>query len=62
MTAADARAAGAVPVGLLEGGKVTAPVAKGTLLTAANCQPDTSTRLFALRREQDRMLGFQPAQ
>lgn len=58
MTATDARAAGAVPVGLLEGGKVTAPIAKGALLTTANCQPDSSTRLFALRREQDKMLGY----
>ncbi|CAN7500227.1 MULTISPECIES: NAD(P)H-dependent oxidoreductase [unclassified Devosia] len=58
MRADDARAAGAVPVGLLEGGKVTAPIAKGALLTAANSQPDSSTRLFALRREQDRMLGY----
>lgn len=58
MTAADARAAGALPVGLLEGGKVTAPIAKGALLTAANSQPDTSTRLFALRQEQDKLLGY----
>ncbi|KRA95513.1 homoserine dehydrogenase [Devosia sp. Root685] len=58
MTAADARAAGALPVGLLEGGKVTAPIAKGALLTAANSQPDTSTRLFALRQAQDKMLGY----
>ena len=58
MTITDSRAKGAVPVGLLEGGKVTAPVKKGELLTSANSQPDTSTRLFALRREQDRMLGL----
>jgi predicted homoserine dehydrogenase-like protein len=58
MTATDARAAGAVPVGLLEGGKVTAPIAKGALLTTANSQPDTSTRLFALRQEQDKLLGY----
>ncbi|MBO9590789.1 homoserine dehydrogenase [Devosia sp.] len=58
MRANDARAAGALPVGLLEGGKVTAPIAKGALLTTANCQPDTSTRLFALRREQDKMLDY----
>jgi len=57
MTVTDSRAAGAVPVGLLEGGKVTAPVKKGELLTSANSQPDTSTRLFALRQLQDKMLG-----
>lgn len=58
MTVTDARAAGAQPVGLLEGGKVTAPVKKGELLTTGNSQADTSTRLFALRKRQDRMLGW----
>ena len=58
MTVTDARAAAAWPVGLLEGGKVSAPVKKGELLTAANSQPDTSTRLYALRQAQDRMLSY----
>ncbi|HTM78152.1 MAG TPA: NAD(P)H-dependent oxidoreductase [Devosia sp.] len=58
MTITDARAAHAIPVGLLEGGKVTAWVAKGALLTTANSQPDTSTRLFALRQRQDQMFGL----
>jgi len=58
LAAADARAKGAVPVGLLEGGKVIAPVKKGELLTRANATPDTTTRLYALRQEQDRMLGY----
>ncbi|GLQ11635.1 homoserine dehydrogenase [Devosia yakushimensis] len=58
MTVTEGRAAGAVPVGLLEGGKVTAPVKKGALLTTANSQPDTSTRLFALRQLQNKMLGL----
>ena len=58
MTVTDARANRAIPVGLLEGGKVTAPVKKGDLLTAANSQPDTTTRLFALRKKQDEMLGL----
>jgi len=58
MTIADSRAAQAVPVGLLEGGRVTAAVRKGALLTRANAQPDTTTRLFALRQAQDRMLGL----
>ena len=60
MTILDSRAAHAVPVGLLEGGKVTAPIKKGELLTTANSQPDTSTRLWALRLAQDRMLGLVP--
>lgn len=58
MTVTDARAASALPVGLLEGGKVTAPVKKGELITGDNARPDTSTRLFALRQEQDRLLGL----
>ena len=58
LRAEEARAQGAVPVGLLEGGRVTAPIRKGELLTRANATPDTSTRLFALRQMQDRMLGF----
>lgn len=58
MTIGDARKNHAIPVGLLEGGKVTAPVQKGALLTAANSQPDTSTRLFALRQRQDQMFGL----
>lgn len=56
MTVADARARSAVPVGLLEGGKVIAPVKKGELLTTANAAPDRTTRLFALRQQQDEML------
>ena len=57
-TAVDARAQQAVPVGLLEGGKVIAPVKKGELLTRANAAPDPTTRLFALRKQQDEMLGY----
>jgi predicted homoserine dehydrogenase-like protein len=56
MLAAEAREKGAIPVGLLEGGKVLAPVRKGEMLTAANAAPDTSTRLYALRKKQDEML------
>jgi predicted homoserine dehydrogenase-like protein len=58
MTISDARGRSAVPVGLLEGGRVTARVRQGELLTAANAAPDASTRLYALRRLQDRMLGL----
>ncbi|MGY2993792.1 putative homoserine dehydrogenase-like protein [Mesorhizobium sp. URHB0026] len=56
MTVGDARAQRAVPVGLLEGGKVLKPVRKGELLTADNATPDRTTSLFALRRLQDEML------
>jgi predicted homoserine dehydrogenase-like protein len=57
MEAQEARMAGAVPCGLLEGGKVTAPVKKGELLTSANCAPDAGSRLVALRKRQDDMLA-----
>ncbi|MDF1598236.1 NAD(P)H-dependent oxidoreductase [Mesorhizobium sp. YIM 152430] len=57
MTAAEATAARAVPVGLLEGGKVLKPVRKGDLLTLQNATPDTSTRLWALRRKQEEMVA-----
>ncbi|RDE08071.1 NAD(P)H-dependent oxidoreductase [Pelagibacterium lacus] len=58
MTVGDARAQAAIPVGLLEGGRVTAPIAKGQLLTRANATPDTTTKLYALRQRQDEMLGL----
>jgi predicted homoserine dehydrogenase-like protein len=57
MTRTDALTQHAVPVGLLEGGKVTAPVRKGELLTTANAVPDMTTRLFALREKQNAMLA-----
>ena len=44
MTAGDARDKGAVPVGLLEGGKVLKPVRKGELLTTRNAAPDPTTQ------------------
>ncbi len=56
MTVTDARAQLALPVGLLEGGKVLAPVKKGELITTANAAPDQSTRLYVLRQKQDEML------
>ena len=56
MTVGEARTANAVPVGLLEGGKVLKAVKKGELLTAVNSAPDPTTRLFALRKLQDKML------
>jgi predicted homoserine dehydrogenase-like protein len=58
MTVGDARAAGAIPVGLLEHGKVLAPIRKGELLTRSNVSPDITTRLYELRQRQDRMLGL----
>ncbi|MHA6641086.1 NAD(P)H-dependent oxidoreductase [Mesorhizobium sp. A623] len=56
MTVGDARGHKAIPVGLLEGGKVLKPVKKGELLTTDNAAADPTTRLFALRQRQDEML------
>ncbi|MCB1434461.1 MAG: homoserine dehydrogenase, partial [Alphaproteobacteria bacterium] len=56
MEAGEARKAGGVPCGLLEGGAVTAPIKKGELLTYANSAPDAGSRLVALRKRQDDML------
>lgn len=57
MTAAEARAARAVPCGLLEGGRVQAPVRKGELLTYANAEPDRSTKLYELRQLQEGLVA-----
>lgn len=58
MTSTDAREKSAIPVGLLEGGKVLQPVKKGELFTRTNATPDTSTLLYDLRTKQDAMLGL----
>ncbi|CAG0952411.1 MAG: homoserine dehydrogenase [Rhizobiaceae bacterium] len=57
MTAVEARAARAVPCGLLEGGRVLAPVKKGELLTTANADPDRSTKLYELRQLQEDLVA-----
>jgi predicted homoserine dehydrogenase-like protein len=56
MTVREAREKAAVPVGLLEGGKVLQSIRKGELLTSRNAAPDPTTKLFALRQRQDQML------
>ena len=61
MTTQEARAVRAIPCGLLEGGTVTTPIAKGELLTYANAHPDPDSRLVELRRQQDEMLFGAPA-
>jgi len=55
MTAPEARAAKAVPCGLLQGGSVTAPIRKGELITYANAAPPSS-KLTELRARQDRLV------
>jgi len=56
MTVGEAKAANAIPCGLLTGAKVTAPIAKGELITTANTAVPADSRLAALRRRQDEML------
>ncbi|WP_119271870.1 NAD(P)H-dependent oxidoreductase [Taklimakanibacter deserti] len=56
MTYDGAKAAGAVPCGLLEQGTVARPIAKGDLLTHDNVKVDQGSRIVALRRRQDDML------
>ncbi len=58
MTAPEARAAGAIPCGLLTGAKVTAPIKKGDLITRANAAVPANSRIAALRARQDAMLGL----
>jgi predicted homoserine dehydrogenase-like protein len=57
MAAGEARSAKAVPCGLLEGGRVLAPVRKGELLTFANAEPDRSTKLYELRQLQEDLVA-----
>ena len=56
MTVGDAVAANGIPCGLLEGGTVTKPIAKGELLTYGNCAVDPNSGIVALRKRQDDML------
>lgn len=57
MTTAEAAAADAIPCGLLTGAKVTAPIAKGALITKANAAVPADSRIAALRQRQDEMLA-----
>jgi predicted homoserine dehydrogenase-like protein len=56
MTRGEAAAAGGVPCGLLERGKVTKAIKKGELLTTANVAVDTQAKIYQLRQRQDNML------
>ncbi len=53
MTAPEARAAKALPCGLLEGGTVLKAIAKGDLITTENAQTAPDSRLAELRARQD---------
>jgi predicted homoserine dehydrogenase-like protein len=56
MTAEEARAAKAVPCGLLQGGSVTAPISKGDLITYANAAPVPGSKIAELRARQDKLV------
>jgi predicted homoserine dehydrogenase-like protein len=53
MTWLDAREAGAVPLGLAEGAKVTKPIGKGEKLTYGNCAPNNALVVTQTRRRLD---------
>lgn len=56
MTAPEARAAKAIPCGLLQGGTVTAPIRKGELITTANAAVAPNSKIAELRARQDRLV------
>ena len=56
MTAAEARAAGAIPCGLLHGAKVTKAIAKGQLITTANTAVPPGSKIAELRARQDKLV------
>ena len=58
MEAGEARTACAIPCGLLTGAKVTAPIARGELITTANAAVPADSTIAALRARQDKMLGL----
>jgi predicted homoserine dehydrogenase-like protein len=57
-TYVEAQAHGAIPLGLVPGGRVSKPVAKGELLTEGNFMPDTDKFVYKLRQMQDAVLGM----
>jgi len=56
MTVPEARTAGAIPCGLLEHGKTTAPIARGELITYANAAPPPGSKIAELRARQDALV------
>jgi len=56
MTAPEARAAKAIPCGLLQGGTVTAPIKKGELITYQNAATPVGSKIAELRARQDKLV------
>ncbi len=46
----------AIPLGIAENAKVIKPIQKGSLITYDSVEPDTSTFIYKLRKEQDKLL------
>jgi len=57
MTWEDARAKGALPLGLAERAKVVKPIKTGDFLTYENCVPDDSMVITQIRRRLDQSDG-----
>jgi predicted homoserine dehydrogenase-like protein len=57
MTSEEAKAANAIPCGLIEKGKVTAHVKRSELITYRNAAVDKSAKIVELRARQDSMLA-----
>lgn len=58
MEAGEARAASAIPCGLLAGARVTGAIRKGDLITTANTAVPADSKIAVLRARQDKMLGY----
>ncbi|MEN5298056.1 1-deoxy-D-ribulose 5-phosphate reductoisomerase [Brucella sp. TWI559] len=56
MTTPEARAAKAIPCGLLQNGTVTASIKKGELITYTNAVPQPGSKIAELRALQDEMI------
>lgn len=56
MEVQEAKAASAVPCGILAGAVVTQPIPKGALITHDNCQPPADSKIVQLRALQDQMI------
>jgi predicted homoserine dehydrogenase-like protein len=53
MTAAEARQARAIPIGLAEGAKIIRPVRRGEMLDLSNCQPNPDFVITRIRQRLD---------
>ncbi|WP_295812545.1 NAD(P)H-dependent oxidoreductase [uncultured Nitratireductor sp.] len=56
MTVPEAREAGAIPCGLLQGGTVTKPIKKGELITSDNAASPVNSKIAELRARQDKLV------